>query len=76
MRSFWDLNLGLGSLNSEKWRFGRQLEKRHETHVKKGHAGHAGNPPVVPLKNLQNADQQPYRALETLHWCPEGTVAD
>ena len=32
--------------------------------------------PVVPLKNLQNADQQPYKALETLHWCPEGTVAD
>ena len=61
LRSFWDLNLGLGSLNPEKWRFGRQLEKRPEKHVKTGHAGtqlHAGSPPVAPLKNLQNADQQ------------------
>ena len=53
LRSFWDLNLALGSLNLQKWRFGRQLEKRPEKHMKNGCAAvrpHATEPPCGPLK--------------------------
>ena len=50
LRSFWDLNLGLGSLSPEKWRFGRHLEKRPEKHVKKVMRLHARSPPCGPLK--------------------------
>ena len=76
LRSFWDLNLGLGSLNPEKWRFGRHLEKRPEKHVKKSHASHARSPPVAPLKNLQNADQQAAKDPRDTPLVPRGTVAD
>ena len=76
LRSFWDLNLGLGSLNPEKWRFGRQLEKRPETHVKTGHASTQRAPAVVPLKNLRNADQQAAKDIRDTPLVPRGTVAD
>ena len=33
-------------------------------------------PPVVPLKNIPEWLTADLTALETLHWCPEGTVAD
>ena len=42
----------------EKWRFGRQLEKRLEQHVKKGHATYAGSPPVAPLKKPKTGNWQ------------------
>ena len=45
LRSFWDLNLGLGRLNPQKWRFGRHLKKRPEKHVKKVTRLHATSPP-------------------------------
>ena len=33
--------------------------------------------PLCSLKRFPEwEDWQTYRALETLHWCPEGTVAD
>ena len=37
---------------------------------------HAKNRPVVPLKNIPEWLTADLTALETLHWCPEGTVAD
>ena len=58
LRSFWDLNLGLGRLNPQKLRFGRHLKKRPEKHVKKGQAGRRKSSPCAPLKDLQKADQQ------------------
>ena len=79
LRSFWDLNLGLGRLNPQKWRFGRQLEKRPEKHVKKGHASHAtprGEPPCGSLKDLQKADQQDDTDLRDTPLVRKRTVAD
>ena len=40
------------------------------------HASHAARPPVVPLKNIPEWLTADLTVLETLHWCPEGTVAD
>ena len=39
-------------------------------------AGHATNPPVVPLKNYHKGYQATPASTSSLHWCPEGTVAD
>ena len=48
--SFWDLNLGLGTLNPEKWKFGMHLKKRPEKHAKNSHARHARIDPGLPFK--------------------------
>ena len=52
------------------------MEKRPEKHVKKSHASHARSPPVAPLKNLQNADQQAAKDPRDTPLVPRGTVAD
>ena len=64
-------------LNPEKWRFGRQLEKRTEKHVKTGHASNAGNPPCGPLK--EPAECRPADQAKELGDTPlvrKRTVAD
>ena len=52
------------------------MEKRLEKHVKKVMQLHATNPPVAPLKNLQNADQQAAKDIRDTPLVPRGTVAD
>ena len=52
------------------------MEKRPEKHVKTGHAGTQRTPPVVPLKNLQNADQQAAKDPRDTPLVRKRTVAD
>ena len=57
----------------EFWRVGKQPEQKHE---KRGPQVHAERDLCSPKRNMQNGSQETLQGLETLHWCPEGTVAD
>ena len=55
----------------------RVFEKGMKKRSEKGHASRYGPIPCGPLKELPEwGIRDRLSSLETLHWCPEGTVAD